>query len=71
MNVDTGQIYVGEDAIAAARARGEHLREMTPDEIGAYKSAERDRIEGGRRARGVGGRSYRRCPVTGMKLRNE
>lgn len=45
MNVETGQVYQGEEEIRKARERGEPIREMTPEEIREYKARVRDRYE--------------------------
>lgn len=51
MNVETGQIYRGEEEIRKARERGEPIRELSPEEVERIqrerqeaKSRERDRV---------------------------
>ena len=41
MNPETGRIYHGEEAIAAAKARGEELIELSPGIARALTDAER------------------------------
>lgn len=43
MNVETGQIYRGDEEIRQARERGEPIRELTPDEVRRLKLRESGR----------------------------